>query len=221
MTHRDAQWLSQVQWQSADLFDPSSYNHHLKDAHTVVHSVGILLENQNYKAAVNSNSGALSDFFNFMKPGNPLKKEPNLSYDSVNRNSAILLAESFIESTTAPDPSFVYISADRGFPGIPSGYIRSKREAELELATLKLRSIFARPGFMYDEEAGPENMRSVMHKFVDTLNWSNQTLLGGRITVLNDLIRPTVSTQKVAHSIISKIKDPHFEGILSLEELLL
>lgn len=220
VTHHDAQWLSKVTWQSADLFDPRSYQHHLKDASTVVHSVGILLENQNYKTAINSNSSVLSDFVNFIKPSNPLTKTPEHSYTAINRDSALLLCETFIENTESKDPTFVYISADKGFPGLPSGYITSKREAELELALLKVRSIFARPGFMFDEESQSDNIRSMIHKFVDTVDWGNKSLLGGRISVLNEFVRPTISTQRVANAIIRKVEDPHFSGILGLDEML-
>lgn len=37
------------------------------------------------------------------------------------------------EQEKANQRSFTYISADKGFPLIPSGYINSKREAEIEL----------------------------------------------------------------------------------------
>jgi hypothetical protein len=203
------------------MLNPKTYKHELEDAQTVVHSVGILLENQNYKTAINSNSNVLSEFVNFIKPSNPMTKAPYNSYDTVNRDSAILLAETFIEEAKTQAPSFVYISADKGFPGLPSGYIRSKREAEMELSMMKqLRTIFARPGFMFDEELNDNTMRDYVHKFVDTMDWSNKALLGGRISVLNDLIRPTVSTQTVAKAIISKVNDPMFHGVLGLDDML-
>jgi hypothetical protein len=203
------------------MLNPKTYKHELEDAQTVVHSVGILLENQNYKTAINSNSNVLSEFVNFIKPSNPMTKTPYNSYDTVNRDSAILLAETFIEQAKTQTPTFVYISADKGFPGLPSGYIRSKREAEMELSMMKqLRTIFARPGFMFDEELNDNTMRDYVHKFVDTMDWSNKALLGGRISVLNDLIRPTVSTQTVAKAIISKVNDPMFHGVLGLDDML-
>lgn len=221
VAHHDAHWLAKVQWQSADLFDPSTYKHHLVDAHTVVHSVGILLENQNYKAAVNSNSSVLSEFVNFVKPSNPLVKIPRNTYSEVNRDSALLLAETYVAETKVDSPSFVYISADRGFPGLPSGYITSKREAEVELSLLKgLKCLFARPGFMFDEDVHDDTMRETIHKFVDVLDWGNRTLLGSRIPLLNDLVRPTISTQTVAHEIVDHIKNDKFNGVLSLDEML-
>lgn len=193
----------------------------MKNASSVVHSLGILLENQNYKKSINSNSSILSEFSNFLKPGNPLDKSSFNSYESVNRDSAILLAETFQETTNISNPSFVYISADKGFPGLPKGYINSKREAEQEIQILeKLRPILMRPGFMYDAISNQDNVRSTIKNFVDLANWGNQTILGGKIGLFNELVRPTVSTQRVAEAIIYRIKDENFKGVVTLEDLL-
>lgn len=214
-------WLQSVNWKPADIFKPESYKEELKDATSVVHSLGILLENQNYKKTINSNSSILREFSNFLKPANPLTKASFNSYESVNRDSAILLAETFQESTTSKDPTFVYISADKGFPGLPKGYIISKREAEQEIGVLhKLRHIFMRPGFMYDEVSNQDSVRTTIKNFVDVANWGNKNFLGNRIEVLNELIRPTVSTQRVAEAIIYRIKDKTFRGVVTLDDLL-
>lgn len=193
----------------------------MKDATSVVHSIGILLENQNYKKTINSNSSILSEFSNFLKPSNPLTKSSFNSYESVNRDSAILLAETFQETTNSSDPAFVYISADKGFPGLPKGYINSKREAEQEIQVLeKLRPILVRPGFMYDEVSNQDNVRSSIKTFVDIANWGNSTLLGNKVGLFNELIRPTVSTQRVAEAIIYRIQDKTFKGVVTLDDLL-
>lgn len=218
--HRDAFWINQVNWKSADIFKPETYKDELKDAQSVVHSIGILLENQNYKKSINSNSSVLSEFSNLVKPSNPLKKSSLDSYEAINRDSAILLAETFRETTEKEDPSFVYISADKGFPGVLEGYIRSKREAEVELNVLKgLRNIIIRPGFMYDAEANDKTVRSSIKTFLDVFDWTNTKILGSRIPALNDLIRPTVSTQRVAQAIIYRIKDKNFKGLVTLDDL--
>ncbi|CCH45895.1 hypothetical protein BN7_5482 [Wickerhamomyces ciferrii] len=214
-------WIEKVDWKSADIFQPNSYKDELKDAKSVIHSLGILLENQNYKSSINSNSSILNEFSNFLKPSNPLTKTSFNSYESINRDSAVLLAETFQETTTSSNPSFVYISADKGFPGLPKGYINSKREAEQELSSLSnLRSIFIRPGFMFDEVSNQDNLRTSIKKFVDLANWGNQSCLGGKIPILNEFIRPTISTQRVAQAIIYRIQDPDFNGVVSLEDLL-
>lgn len=210
-----------MNWKSADIFKPETYKEELKDANSVVHSIGILLENQDYKKTINSNSSILSEFSNFLKSSNPLTKSSFNSYDSINRDSAILLAETFKETTTVEKPSFVYISADKGFPGLPHGYIRSKREAEAELGMISgLRSIFMRPGFMYDEVSNEDTVRSNIKNFVNILDWTNRKILGSRIEVLNDLVRPTVSTQRVAQAVIYRLEDETFNGVVSLDDLL-
>lgn len=210
-----------MNWRSADIFKPESYKEELKDATSVVHSLGILLENQNYKKTINSNSTTLGEFANFLKPGNPLTKSSFNSYESINRDSAVLLAETFQEVTTTEDPSFVYISADKGFPGLPKGYINSKREAEKELTVLeKLRPIFMRPGFLYDEVSNQDNLRATIKSLVDVADWGNSKILGNKIGLFNDLVRPTVSTQRVAQAIIYRIQDKTFRGVVTLEDLL-
>ncbi|CDR43234.1 CYFA0S11e02102g1_1 [Cyberlindnera fabianii] len=219
-SHHDAYWISKVSWKPANIFKPHTYKQDLADAASVVHSVGILIENQDYKAAINSNSSILNEFTSLLKPKNPMSKDPFGTYEAVNRDSAILAAETFQEVASVEDKPFVYISADRGFPGIPSGYIMSKREAEAEIAMLKgLRPIFMRPGFMYDEESNDDTMRNSIHKFVDTLDWTNKRVLGGKFGVLNDLVRPTISTQQVAQAIINRIKDKQFNGIVGLDDM--
>lgn len=170
---------------------------------------------------MNSNSSAINEFLGFLKPGNPLAKDSFNTYDAVNRDSAVLLAETFKEVAATEAPSFVYISADKGFPGLPQGYIQSKREAEYELEGIKdLRTIFLRPGFMYDEISNEDNVRSVIKKFVDTLDWGNNRILGNRIELLNELVRPTVSTQRVGQAAIYRIEDENFSGVVTLEDLL-
>lgn len=44
-------WAKSVEWAKADLLEPGSYSHFLKDASAVVHTMGILLE-ADYKSIV-------------------------------------------------------------------------------------------------------------------------------------------------------------------------
>jgi hypothetical protein len=62
---------------------------------------------------------------------------------------AIALAK---ESVNEHVPTFVYISAAAGSPILPARYISTKREAEATITSKlpDLRSVFIRPGFMYD-----------------------------------------------------------------------
>lgn len=56
------------------------------------------------------------------------------------------------EASNAKVPSFVYISAAGGAPILPQRYIDTKRAAETTIASTfpDMRSIFLRPGFLYD-----------------------------------------------------------------------
>ena len=133
--HDDETWISKVNWEKADVLNPSTYEKFLldKNVNDVVHSVGILLENSNYKSILNSKGGN----------NNPTTKTQ--SYDLINRKSAVLLADTFQQCLSKKkkdenetedsgiNPSFSYISADKAFPIIPEGYILSKRKAEEEL----------------------------------------------------------------------------------------
>ncbi|KAH3682048.1 hypothetical protein WICPIJ_006984 [Wickerhamomyces pijperi] len=220
LSFQDMNWVSKVQWKSANIFKPETYKQELKDAKSCVHSIGILLEHSNYKNTINSNKSILNEFSNLVKTPNPLDKSLFNSYESVNRDSAILLAETFKESTTQENPAFVYISADKGFPGLPKGYINSKRQAEDELSYLKhLRTIIMRPGFMYDQETKSVTGRDTLKNVVNVLNWGKDKFAGDKFGILNDPIRPTVSTQRVADAVIYRLQDETFQGIVGLDEL--
>ncbi|CAI4046692.1 ubiquinone biosynthesis protein COQ11 SKDI_12G3240 [Saccharomyces kudriavzevii IFO 1802] len=230
----DKQWIQEVQWTAADIFRPESYHELLKDASNVVHSLGILLENENYKKTLSKTptNDSKSYFSPFQTGSNPLKKSsPNFTYEMMNKQSAVILANTFKQEILAKskgeqakvsERSFTYISADKGFPMIPSGYINSKREAEIELERMQeyFRPIIVRPGFMFDERRNAIGPRSLIHSALELLYCGNKFLLQNKLQFMNDLIRPTVSTQQVSHSILKKIENSDFKGVVTLEEIL-
>jgi hypothetical protein len=134
-----------------------------------VHSLGILLE-ADYKGVI---SGRESPFSGLAKAFNPAKgahspnpleriregeKEPiiepppsgsQLTYEMMNRDSAILLAK---EAAREKVKAFGYMSAAGGAPVLPSRYISTKREAEAVVAREfpEMRGVFIRAPFMYD-----------------------------------------------------------------------
>jgi len=67
----------------------------------------------------------------------------------MNRDTAIALAK---EASEKGAEAFVYISAAGGAPVLPKRYIETKREAEDVIASSfpKMRSLFFRPGMLYD-----------------------------------------------------------------------
>lgn len=230
----DKQWMQEVQWTAADIFKPDSYHELLNTATNVVHSLGILLENENYKQTLSKSPtyDSKSRLLSFGAGPNPLKKSsPYFTYEMMNKQSAIILADTFKqkilkkskkEQEKANQRSFTYISADKGFPLIPSGYINSKREAEIELEKMQryFRPIIVRPGFMFDEHRNAIGPRSFIHTALELLYCGNKFLLRNKLQLLNDLIRPTVSTQQVSKSVLKNIENPDFKGVVTLEEIL-
>lgn len=229
---RDRQWIQKVKWEAADILNPSTYQKHFKGAAGVVHSLGILLEDESYKKQLRqelgpskSTSYSWASWLPSFGPNPLIKKDPNFTYETMNKQSAIILARAFAESidpseTARKDmPTFTYISADKGFPLIPEGYITSKRQAEEELMryTDVFRPILVRPGFLFDETKTTIDPRTYIHNALELLNCGNKALLGNKFGCVNSLIRPTVSTQQVSRCILAKIEDPGFEGIVPLE----
>lgn len=158
-------WSTSVNWVSANILQPSTYRQHLSSADAVVHTMGILLE-ADYKGVLTGKEpilAGLSKAFSSSKQGtaNPLEKgsedadvEPlheggQITYEVMNRDSAILLAK---EASKAKVASFLYISAAGGAPILPQRYIDTKRAAESSITENfpDMRSVFLRPGFLYD-----------------------------------------------------------------------
>ncbi|KAF2104493.1 NAD dependent epimerase/dehydratase family protein-like protein [Rhizodiscina lignyota] len=157
-------WSKSVQWERADILKPSTYDPFLSGADAVVHSMGILLE-ADYKRVISGRESpirGLQRAFSATKMGsqNPLErkegedlepqeKDGQITYELMNRDSAILLAR---ESNAQKVSSFVYISAAGGAPILPARYINTKRAAESTISKSfpDMRSIFIRPGMMYD-----------------------------------------------------------------------
>lgn len=242
-------WLKNVQWEKANLMDPTSYKSKLKSVDTVVHSVGMLFENQSYKKSLNSNFSSLTDFTNFLKGSNPMKKDEGSSIEAIQRDSAVLLGDAFLEaqekevmkktkkpkvkktsetpettekpSETGKLPNFVYISADNKPPIVPDAYLTSKREAEFELSCKKgLRTIFMRPGFMYEvDHEGRTNARDVLANFLKMGYFVKEGVVGDNIEFVNKIVRPAVSTDKVAFKLFEKLEEDAFEGVVELEDI--
>lgn len=163
--HRPA-WSSsnQVEWRAADALKPETYEELAASCDAAVHTVGILLE-ADYKGAT---SGPF-DIFRGLAKGwgldggsNPLdpSSKPNMSYEVMNRDTALTVAQTFLSTRKAAAP-FVYISAEDIFrPIISSKYIETKRQAEEDITELSqdsslLRPIFLRPGLMYHPQTRP------------------------------------------------------------------
>ena len=213
-------WVDQVSWKLANIFDPQTYREELQQYGTVVHSIGLLFENQSYKKTMNSNFGFLQDIQNLantVKGKNPMEKNRFNTYGAIQRDSAVLLADTFLE--THKQGNYVYISADQALPIVPEEYITTKREAEFELSCKPgLRAIFMRPGFMYDDSEEKTN-RKFLTNILNAGYHTKETIVGDHIGFLNKLIRPPITTEKVAWTMYEKLQDEEFKGVVTLEEM--
>ncbi|GME76953.1 unnamed protein product [Ambrosiozyma monospora] len=226
----DQKWIDKVNWVKADVFKPESYQEYLKDADAVVHSIGVLFENVEYKQKVRSKDSIFKQIKNFLFPpattpeaeekAAPAEKDSKFSYARMNVESAVILGKTLIEvkekSNDGKAPAFVYISADKKVPGT-NGYIESKRQAEKEVSELgpKLRTVFMRPGFMYDEKVN-DDARAKLKLLLSFLNKLNSTVL---LHGFDKTIRPIISTQQVSKWCVSKIEDDKFQGPLMLDTM--
>ncbi|KAG6898373.1 hypothetical protein C0992_009048 [Termitomyces sp. T32_za158] len=160
-------------WQKGDALHPESFAHLFPEVDGVVHTLGTLIENSNYKQAINR--GDILGFLGSLRDsvvgnhGNPLERPTGEtlrgSYDIMNRDSALRVCEAFVSSTSTqtrniPRP-FVYISAEDIFrPIIPARYIETKREAEQGIEALiedkpDYRGVYIRPSLVYHAHHRP------------------------------------------------------------------
>lgn len=213
-------WVGKVKWEQANVFEPATYQKFLLGQDAVVHSIGILLENPRYKQMLKGyRSSVFQELSSMLASPNPMEKSSKKTYDFINRQSAVMLAENLAVSTDKPKPAFVYISADKGFPLLPSGYINSKRQAEADIFRLrdKIRPIFMRPGFMHDQESS-HDVRTGLYKTIELSNKVDNMILNGFLS--KHLIRPSNATQQVAKTLVEKVEDESFDGPVLLEEML-
>lgn len=223
-------WSTDVKWHRADILKPSTYTSVLQSADYVVHSMGILLE-ADYKGVLQGKESlvkGLQRSFSAKKSGtqNPLARKEGedlkpqehdgqLTYEVMNRDSAVALAQ---EASKAGANSFVYISASAGAPVLPQRYITTKRQAESIIASEfpKMRSIFIRPGMLYDSSraitmglAGVTAMGSVAN-----------SLTGGRLTWLMGAggTKP-LKADVVAEAVVESLDTADVSGVVEVPQI--
>ncbi|KIM87147.1 hypothetical protein PILCRDRAFT_64295 [Piloderma croceum F 1598] len=164
-------WVSEVKWQKANALQPETYADILPGVNGVVHTLGTLLENGQYKKAMaDGDIGALiSNFLSgLVDSGNPLEKGGDGTqegYEALNRDSALRVCETFLSTppsvqSVGPRP-FVYVSAEDIFrPFISAKYIDTKREAEQHIENmifdkLDYRGVYIRPSLVYHPHHRP------------------------------------------------------------------
>ncbi|KAH9951469.1 mitochondrial protein [Amylocystis lapponica] len=167
-------WTSKVDWQAADALQPESYAHLLSGKAAVVHTLGTLLEDTQYKAALKDGNvpALLATFASGLLGGhsrNPLEQNDARgktgSYEILNRDAALRVCEAFMSSSPpehseGPRP-FVYVSAEDIFrPLISARYIETKREAEQRIDSMfterpGFRAVHIRPSLIYHPHFRP------------------------------------------------------------------
>ncbi|KAH8926002.1 NAD(P)-binding protein [Atractiella rhizophila] len=168
-------WTEKVKWLSGSVFNPSEpVVEELSKCTAVVSTIGTLLPSAAYKQSPQRFVRDMLNGWGISKAWLPEFEEDNPlraggaeeeGYEKLNRDAAVSIFNAF-SSTTSPFNSrspFVFISAEDIFrPFIPSGYIQSKREAELTISTLSktplartTRPVFLRPSIIYHAHLRP------------------------------------------------------------------
>ncbi|WPH05088.1 NAD(P)-binding protein [Acrodontium crateriforme] len=231
-SHKTApSWSSSVTWRAANILHPESYKTDLEGADAVVHSMGILLE-ADYKGVLQGKESPISGLrkaFSATKQGsnvNPLDRKPGqeieagekdgqLTYELMNRDSAILLAR---EADNMKVPSFCYISAAAGAPVLPGRYITTKREAESTISSAfpRMRSLFLRPGFLFDSSRG----FTIPMAAVTYGGFIANSLTGGNLTWLMGAggAKP-LKADVVADAVIEGLADDSVKGPVEVKEI--
>lgn len=188
--------------------------------------MGILLE-ADYKGVISGKESVVSGLsraFSSSKAGstkNPLERKPGgelgkgekdgqITYELMNRDSAIALAQ---EAEREGASTFVYISAAAGAPMLPTRYITTKREAETTIASnmTKLRSIFIRPGFLYDSSRKFTLPIAASGMVGSTFN----SLVGGSLTrIFGAAVEKPLKADLVADAVVESIADGSTRGVI-------
>ncbi|TYJ52369.1 hypothetical protein B9479_007025 [Cryptococcus floricola] len=237
-------WVPRVTWHAADAFSPSSYSSLVSSSTAVVHTLGILLEDQGYKKAVREGDvfGLAGSMVKALEGGaNPLKsaEEKKRGYEGVNRDSALTVLNTMISTPPHPSPAneipserpFVYISAADAFrPAVPKRYIETKRQAELEIArrcseTEGIKPVFIRPGLMYHPHTRPLttlpafliDLSAKFHAFSRLPNlFSSGSFLHGASESLRTY---PLHVDHVASAVLRGIEDEKLRGVVEVPEM--
>ena len=178
--------------------NPDSYKHLLSGVTGIVHTIGTLLENTRYKAALRDGNvpGLIGSLASDLcaKSGNPLEADQDKkgTYELLNRDSgmcsrplqgfitltcvmiqAIRVCETFMSTKPemkldVPRP-FIYLSAeDCGRPFIPARYIEAKREAELAIQSMMSKNPHFRGVFIRPSMFFISSHRAMSLPFTDS-----------------------------------------------------
>lgn len=128
---------------------------------------------------------------------------------------AITLAQ---EAVAEKVPSFVFISAAAGAPMLPRRYITTKRDAESTISSSlpNLRSIFIRPGFLYDSSRA----FTMPIAFFGGAGHIVNSMIGGRLTWLaGAAVEKPLKADLVAEAVVEAIGDDSVKGVVTTEQI--
>ena len=217
-------WAHKVTWERADILKPTTYVPLLKNADFVVHSMGILLE-ADYKGVISGKESPISGLqraFSSTKAGsqNPLtrnsgedltpqEKDGQLTYELMNRDSAVTLAQ---EANKENVPAFVYISV------LPKRYIETKRQAESIISSEfpTMRSVFIRPGFLYDSSRAFTVPLAAMTGMGAVFNSVTGGIFGGIMGAAG--VKP-LKADVVAEAVVEALSDDNTRGPVETREI--
>ena len=192
--------------------------------------MGILLE-ADYKGALTGQVNPLEGLrraFSSTKKGtqNPLaadkdaqlqsqESDGQLTYEIMNRDSAVGLARA---ANDVGAQTFGYISAAAGAPVLPERYIKTKREAEEQIASQfpSMRSLFIRPGMLYDES----RKITLGLAGVTAMGAMANTVTGGRLTPLMGAggTKP-LKADVVAEAVVEAVDDESQKGVVEVSKI--
>ncbi|CAK7226623.1 hypothetical protein SBRCBS47491_006294 [Sporothrix bragantina] len=223
-------WARRVSWERADVFLPETYAPLFRGANYAVHSLGILLE-ADYKGILSGQDSPLAGLRKVFgagaaTPNAPVSsKNKHLTYEAMNRDSAILAAKAAAEGGV---DAFAYISAASGGPGLPSRYLGTKREAEqlLTAAATKPatgeqplgRPIFVRAPFMYDASARPLTLPLAAIAGAGTI--ANRFTGGALTGLLGTMGTKPLKVDEVAEAVIEALSDESVSGAVEVAQLI-
>eukprot|EP00041_Stephanoeca_diplocostata_P012660 m.212326 g.212326 ORF g.212326 m.212326 type:complete len:261 (+) comp19039_c0_seq1:355-1137(+) len=204
-------WTKKVEWHSGDALNPDSYSDLLRGAHSVVHTVGTLLEQDAYKR--------------FLRRGDYARYN-GARYEEINRDTALAVMETAIAHQVE---SMLYISAAAKPPGVDQRYIDTKREVERALmgmhADSQLRGIVFRPGYMFSEEE-PSTMAIgaamlCANLFTEKLQLGGiRNFLAAHMGAADDTALNPMNTTTVADAAMNALQQGEVSGILLPQDIL-
>ncbi len=101
---------------------------------------------------------------------------------------------------------------------LPKRYITTKRDAESTIASSlpKLRSIFIRPGFLYDSS----RLFTLPIAFAGSAGNMVNSILGGRLTWLaGAAVEKPLKPDLVAQAVVEAIEDESVKGVVATSKI--